>query len=210
MTKALSALLGEAEFRPRNMQCSGTCEIRSYSRATSSQTGQLETHPTTSRLTVMFEECLRSVESLIHRGLLVELSAADIQVDLVRWKNETLPVSWGVDRDRYPGDVDLTEQGFRLMESITQQQFPNRKPSPMMGYNNETPELIRVFGETEESCKRQLQSVVERINETPWRWPRGSFQVENIRPVGPWWYSRFERAPTGFEILLRRIDGSVT
>jgi hypothetical protein len=155
---------------------------------------------------ITFEDCLRSIDSLIHRGLLVELSAADIDTDLLRWKNETLPVSWGVDRDRYPGDVDLTEQGFRVMGAITQQQFPHLECSPMMGYNNETPGLIRVFGETEESCERQLQSVVERIGETPWRWPRDSFRIEHMRPLGPWWYSRFERAPTGFEVLLRRID----
>ena len=47
------------------------------------------------------------------------------------------------------------------MESITQQEFPDLRRSPMMGYNNETPGLIRVFGETEDSCERQLKNVVE-------------------------------------------------
>lgn len=74
-----------------------------------------------------------------------------------------------------------------------------------MGYNDEAPGLIRVFGETEESCERQVQNVVDRIDETPWRWPRDSFQLEAMRPLGPWWYSRFERVPTGFEVAVRRV-----
>ena len=151
---------------------------------------------------ITFADCLRSVDSLIRRGLLVELSAAEIEADLLRWRSEPLPVSWGVDRDRYPGDVDLTEQGFRLMEAVTRQQFPDLKRSPMTGYNTETPGLIRVFGETEESCQRQLQSVVDRIDGTPWCWPRDAFQVESMSPLGPWWYSRFERVPTGFEVAV--------
>lgn len=154
---------------------------------------------------ITVEEWLQAVDSLICRGLLIELSTFDIEVDLARWQSESLPVSWGVDRDRYAGDVDLTEAGFRLMESVTQQEFPDIKRSPMMGYNDEAPGLIRVFGETEQSCERQLKNVVERIDETPWRWPRDSFQLEAMRPLGPWWYSRFERVPTGFEVAVRRV-----
>jgi hypothetical protein len=210
MTNALSAILGEAGISPAEYA------VLWHVRDTVVQPRDVIADWTARNLPnvvpsdITFEECLRSVDSLIHRGLLVELSVADIEADLARWRKERLPVSWGVDRDRYPGDVDLTEQGFRLIEVVTQQQFPNLKPSPMMGYNYETPGLIRVFGETEESCKRQLQSVVERIDETPWRWPRDSFQTEPMRALGPWWYSRFERVPTGFEVPVRRIDGSVT
>jgi hypothetical protein len=159
---------------------------------------------------ITVDDCLQAVDWLIRRGLLIELSNSDIDADLARWGSESLPVSWGVDRDRHPGDVDLTETGFRLTVAITQQEFPDLKRSPMMGYNNEGPSLIRVFGESEESCGRQLKSVVDRIDETPWRWPRESFQVEPMRPLGPWWYSRFERVPTGFEIVVRRIDRPVT
>lgn len=164
--------------------------------------------PNTGSSDLTFEDCLRSVDSLIHRGLLIELSAADIEADLARWKSEPLPVSWGVDRGRNPGDVDLTEHGFGLMDALTRQQFPNLERSPLMGYNDETPGLIRVFGETEESCKRQLQSVVERIDETPWHWPEASFEVEPMRPLGPWWHSRFARVPTGFEVVVRRIESA--
>lgn len=154
-----------------------------------------------------FEDCRRATDSLIDRGLLIELSDADIETDLARWRAEPLPVSWGVDRDRRPGDVDLTESGFRLMEAIAQRERPDRTRSPNMGWNDETTGLIRVFGETPESCQRQLEAVVGRIDETPWRWPRDSFRVEPMRSIGPWWYSRFERAPTGFEIAVRRITG---
>ena len=155
---------------------------------------------------ITVEDCLQATDSLIRRGLLIELTAADVEADLSRWRTEALPVSWGVDRDRHPGDVDLTETGFRLMEAITQQEFPDLKRSPLVGYNNDAPDVIRVFGETEGSCERAVKNVVARIDETPWRWPRDSVQLEPMRPLGPWWYSRFERVSTGFEIVVRRID----
>jgi hypothetical protein len=209
MTKAQSVILGDAGISPAEYA------VMWHVRDTVVQPREVIADWTARNLPnvvpsdITFEDCLRSVDSLIHRGLLVELSAADIDTDLLRWKTETIPVSWGVDRDRYPGDVDLTEQGFRVIGAVTQQQYPHLKRSPMMGCNNETLGLIRVFGETEESCERQLQSVVKRIDETPWRWPRDSFRVEPMRPLGPWWYSRFERAPTGFEVVVRRIDRSM-
>jgi hypothetical protein len=186
------------------MQCCGTCGTRSCNRVRRSRVGQLSNLPNNGPSDITVNDCLQAVDSLIRRGLLIELSNSDIDADLARWRSESLPVSWGVDRDRYPGDVDLTETGFRLTVAITQQEFPDLKRSSMTGYNNETPGLIRVFGESEESCERQLKSVVDRIDKTPWRWPRESFQSEPMRPLGPWWYSRFERVPTGFEIVVRR------
>jgi len=36
-----------------------------------------------------------------------------------------------------------------------------------MGYNDETPDLVRVFGETEESCRRAVDRVVARIDQEP-------------------------------------------
>src|SRR6476659_8940258 len=53
------------------------------------------------------EECLRAIESLLQKGILIELTPDDIAADLDRWKSEPLPVSWGVDRRRRPGDIDL-------------------------------------------------------------------------------------------------------
>jgi hypothetical protein len=152
---------------------------------------------------ITVEDCLRATDSLIRRGLLIELTAADIEADLARWRAEALPVSWGVDRDRHPRDVDATETGFRLIEDITRQQFPER--SPVVGYNAEAPGLIRVFGETEAGCQNAVTHVVARIEEAPWRWPRDSARTDAMRLLGPWWYSRFERVSTGFEIVVRRI-----
>ena len=136
---------------------------------------------------ITVDDCLRAIDSLIERGLLVELSAADIEADRARWRAEPLPVSWGVDRDRHPGDIDLTEAGFRVMP---------RQRSLRAGYNDESAGSIRVFGETEESCTRQLQSIVDRL-------PPGSFEVGPMQPLGPWWFSRFERVPGGFEARLQ-------
>jgi hypothetical protein len=155
---------------------------------------------------ISLEDCLQATDALVRRGLLVELTAEDIETDLARWRAEPLPVSWGVDRDRYPKDVDLTEAGFRMIESISEQEFPNLKRSPVMGYNDEAPNLIRVFGETEESCRRAVENVVARIEQKPWSWPRGSVQVADMEPLGPWWYSRFERIPSGFQVAVRRVD----
>jgi hypothetical protein len=69
------------------------------------------------------EQCLGATDALIRRGLLVELTADEIEADRARWRAETLPVSWGVDREA-------------------------------------------------------------------------------------WWYSRFERVASGFQVALRRVDGS--
>jgi hypothetical protein len=159
---------------------------------------------------ITVDDCLRATDSLIRRALLIELTAADIEADLVRWRTEALPVSWGVDRDRYPADVDLTEAGFHLIESIMRKWFPAPKRSPFIGYNDEQPGMIRVFGETAESCQHATESIVARIDGVPWRWPRDSVQLDAMRPLGPWWYSRFERAPEGFHIVVRRIDRATT
>lgn len=75
-----------------------------------------------------------------------------------------------------------------------------------MGYNDETPGLIRVFGETEDSCQRQLEAVIRLLHDELWQWPRDAVQVEAMHTIGPWWCSRFERVPAGFEIVVRRID----
>lgn len=155
---------------------------------------------------ISLEECLQATDALIRRGLLVELRAEDIAADLARWRAEPLPVSWGVDRERYPGDVDLTETGFRLIESICEQEFPDRKRSPVMGYNDERPNVIRVFGETEETCRRALENLIARIEQQPWNWPRDSVQVGDVEPLGPWWYSRFERIPSGFQVSVWRVE----
>lgn len=154
---------------------------------------------------IAVDDCVRAIEALVGRALLVELTAEDIVVDLARWRAEELPVSWGVDRDRYPGDIDLTEAGFRVVEDVTSREFPDLKRSPVEGYDDTSAGTIRVFGETEDSCRRAVTHVLARIGEAPWRWPAGAV-AESLRPLGPWWYSRFERIPTGFEILLRRVD----
>ena len=155
---------------------------------------------------ISLDDCREATDSLIKRGLLVELTAEDIEADLSRWRNEPLPVSWGVDRDRYPKDVDLTEAGFHAIESINRQEFSNLTRSPAVGYNDETADLIRVFGETEESCRRAVDNVIARIEQKPWNWPRDSVQVADMEPLGPWWYSRFERIRSGFQVAVRRVD----
>ena len=154
---------------------------------------------------ISLEDCLRATDALIRRALLIELTAEDIEADLARWRAEPLPVSWGVDRDRYAKDVDLTEAGFRVIQSISEQEFPTRKRSPVVGYNDETPDLIRVFGETEESCRRAVDNVIARIDQMPWKWPRDSIRVDSMQRLGPWWYSRFECVPTGFQVAVRRL-----
>ncbi len=68
-----------------------------------------------------------------------------------------------------------------------------------MGYNDETPGLLRVFGETPESCLRAAEHYALTLE-----WPRDSARVEPISELGPWWHSRFERVATGFEIRMGR------
>ncbi len=153
---------------------------------------------------IAFEDCLHATDSLIRRGLLIELTAPDIEADLARWLGELLPVSWGVDRDRRPGDIDLTAAGFELIEAIVRQKFPDLKRAPVEGYDDTSPGVIRVFGETEECCRRAVEHIVGRIHDDPWRWARDSVRIDAMRPLGPWWHSRFQRIPAGFEIVVRR------
>jgi hypothetical protein len=140
------------------------------------------------------EDCLRAIDELIGQGLLIELSDEDVRADAERWRSEPLPVSWGVDRNRRAGDVDVTEAGFRLMTR------PSSRPAS--GYNDETPDLIRVFGETE--GERQLEHVLGRIGDSPWHGPHEEADVEPMRPLGPWWYGRHQLIATGFERPIRR------
>ncbi len=152
------------------------------------------------------EDCFRAIESLISKGLLEELSQSDIDVDLARWRAERLPVSWGVDRNRCPGDIDVTEAGFLLYREIGRAEQPSYKPSPVSGYNDETPGTIQVLGETEEACQRHVEWICKRLSEAPWCWQPGAALVEPMRPIGPWWYSRHHRVPQGFESVVRRDD----
>lgn len=153
---------------------------------------------------ITVEDCLGAIDALICRGLLVELTVADIEADLARWRAEPLPVSSGVDLRRRPGDVDLTEKGFQLIEAVMRVGYPER--SPLYGYNDETPGVIRVFGETEECCQHRAKQYMASVDEAPWRWPRDSAQIDAMHPLGPWWYSRFELVSSGFVIAIRRVD----
>jgi len=40
--------------------------------------------------------------------------------------------------------------------------------------------------------------------EKPWHWSRSAIETEPMREIGAWWVSRFERVPSGFEVVLRR------
>lgn len=153
---------------------------------------------------ISVDDCLRAIEALLRKRLLVELTAEDIAADLARWESEPLPVSFGVDRRRRPGDVDLTEAGFQLCEAVSREKYPNSRNLPAAGYNDEQPGVIRVFGETEDRCRDYCHRLIELIGERPWQWPRDSIRVGEIEPLGPWWESRFELIPTGFQILIRR------
>jgi hypothetical protein len=149
-------------------------------------------------------DCRAAIDALLRRELLVELTEADLAQDLARWRAEPLPVSWGVDRDRRIGDVDLTEAGFRIDETITRLRSPTYTRRPVQGYNDEQPGVIRVFGETEDVCQRAVEHLVNRIDQAPWHWTRSLLAVDAIRPLGPWWHSRFELISTGFEIVVHR------
>ena len=140
-------------------------------------------------------DCLAAIDVLVGHGLLVELTQADIDADLAHWRAETRPVSWGVERSRSVGDVDVTEAGFRLRE---QSSPPSRE---RVGYE-QAPRLIRALGEIDEACEREAQSIIERVLPAGEKWVRDGA----TRECGPWWHSRYELVPTGFEILLRRID----
>lgn len=150
------------------------------------------------------DDCLEAIRSLISKGLLVELTEADIESDLARWRAEPIPVSWGVDRDRWVGDVDLTEVGFNAEATIARLTGPVYAPRPAQGYNDEEAGVIRVFGETEEACLHAVRHLVDRIDQAPWQWSSDSIQLGAIQPIGAWWVSRFERVPAGFEIVVRR------
>ncbi|MGE0868588.1 MAG: hypothetical protein AB7P03_08500 [Kofleriaceae bacterium] len=157
----------------------------------------LPVHPTV-------EDCIRATDALISRGLLIELTADDIQADLVRWNSEPLPLSWGVDRERCPGDVDFTEAGFQRIESIMRQLYPRIDRSPLSGCNDDERDAIRVFGETQESCREELNRIVARIDQPPWGWARSALRIDPMQASGPWWYSRFERVDAGFQTVIRR------
>lgn len=157
---------------------------------------------------ISLDDCRGAIDTLVRNGLLIELTDADIECDLARWRSEPIPVSWGVDRDRRVGDVDLTEAGFRAEETVTRLTGPSYTRTPAQGYNDEEAGVIRVFGETEEACQRAVRHLVDRIDQSPWHWSRRSIQLEQIQPIGAWWVSRFQRVPAGFEVVVRRNPGA--
>ena len=64
--------------------------------------------------------------------------------------------------------------------------------------------MLRVFGETAASCHDAASKVVARIAQPPWSWPPEAVQRDPLRWMGPWWYGRYERVATGFELVVRR------
>jgi len=156
-----------------------------------------------SELTV--DQCRLAIEALINAGALVELTAADLEHDRARWRAEPLPVSGGVDRGRAVGEVDLTAAGFQRITGVIHHLGPGAR-APRVGYDDRVPGVIRVFGETADRCHAAAARVIARIAQPPWSWPRETAQRGPLRSLGPWWYGRYERVPTGFEIVVRRAD----
>lgn len=195
MTKPLSDLLSDASLSPTEYAVMGQIAdgITAARDCLAEQTAQSSSNfaPADS-----VEACLNAIVSLLRKGLLIELSPADIEADLARWRAEPFPVSVGVNRDRFSGDIDLTEAGFQLLRSIEHQEFPERQHPPRASHNDDDPEFLRLFGETED--------ILTTNNEILPGLPRDPSRREPIRRLGPWWYSRFELVPTGFEILVHR------
>jgi len=158
--------------------------------------------PDTVPSTIAHEDCVAAIASLLARGLLVELSDEDVARDLARWRSEAHPVCFGVDLRREPGDVDLTERGaetIRAVEALTA-----TAPRPPLGsYIDEHDGVFRALGETAESCSRVASGLVAY----PPHNVRGASIVPPLvspaKPIGPWWYSRFERVERGYEIVIR-------
>lgn len=149
-------------------------------------------------------DCADAITSLLARALLIELRDDDIAADLARWRREVRPVSFGVDRTRRPGDVDVTAEGWALYERIAREVYPHRDASPKCGYDDQTPGVIRVFGSTKSEAVGRAQSFVISLSGAPWHWPEGAVVVEEPRVLGAWWHARYELVPEGWEVVLRR------
>lgn len=146
------------------------------------------------------EECHAAVDSLLAKGLIIELTEADLEADLARWSDEPLPFGFGVDFRREAGDLDLTEAGFQRITAIFEAQSPRRSPRDRVSYNHDDPKVLRIFGETAECCERAAASYLNPRDAHPERWIRAPSRIEAIRAIGPWWYRRHDLVPTGFEI----------
>lgn len=195
MTKPLSDLLSDASLSPTEYAVLGQIAegITAARDCLAEQTSQSSANfaPADS-----VEACLDAINSLLRKGLLLELTPADIEADLARWRAEPFPVSIGVDLTRSPGDIDFTDAGFQLLRSIEQQQSPDRPHPPRSSRNDDDPEFLRLFGETEDTLIKNNE-ILPGLSRDPSR-------REPVRHLGPWWYSRFELVPTGFELLVHR------
>lgn len=152
--------------------------------------------------TVTVDDCAAAIGSLLARGLLVELTADDIEQDVSRWRAEALPVTFGVHLRREPGDVDLTQRGADAVGAV-EARLRDAPRAPVSGYADGEPGVVRAFGETEESCTRTARGLLAY---PPAELVGASLvppEIEPIRPIGPWWYSRFERVERGYEIVIR-------
>lgn len=156
--------------------------------------------PSPARLS--FDECLAAVDALLARALLIRLTPDDLARDAARWRAEALPVADLAVPAREPGDVDLTQAGADLMRAVAARLNPG-VVAPRSSYVELGDGAFRALGETAESCTRCARGLVS----FPPAGVRGASLVPpemgELRAVGPWWYSRFERVETGFEIVIR-------
>ena len=106
---------------------------------------------------VTHDECRAAIDSLLARGLLVELTADDLAHDLARWNAERVPSC--VDLYREVCEVDFTPRGADTMRTLDARLHPTA-PAADAGYIDDQQGTVRVFGATEESCDRLARSLI--------------------------------------------------
>jgi len=144
----------------------------------------------------------QGILDLVARGLLRVWTGAELEAEYARWEAEPLPRAFGVDFDLEPGWIDLTTIGWRW--SLNHWGMDRR----FALYNDETPGIVAVFGESPASCMTERDKLTYRID-------HGQFYTYNLVPQpGPvtrvseieklrgWWYNRYHCVRPGYVAVI--------
>jgi hypothetical protein len=148
------------------------------------------------------ENYLRAVDSCVEKGWLTILTQEDLEREERRRLSSTVPEV--IDTSYCPGDVDFTEAGAALYQTLLRELWGPEHLLARSGWNwDEEDGRFDIYAGREEDCRSWLREMTgEGCIDGAGR-PARVVRVEGPLPIGPWRPYRFLTLPSGFHAVLK-------
>ena len=153
------------------------------------------------RETISLVDYDRAVEICLVNGWLKILTAEDCERDSQLWA--TVPYPKCSFAAYQPGLVDFTPAGAQLHQQLTTQLHALHHVRPSAAcFNTDTSGRIEIYSTTHRLCREQRQAIQQNPDHYTGEKVK-IIQSSAIRPIGPWWMSRWQ-------LMLRGYHASVS